>query len=97
MTTMGKRFGIQGLGAEAVHSIRDVNNARISEVSRPTEETKEVVHPEFAASYSGASNEGQETRSIFCCPEDVRKSEFGALYIKPTEYKGLCQDQGLAE
>ena len=77
---MGNRFGIQGLGAEAVHSIRDVNDARISEVSRPTEGTKEAVHSEFAASYSGASNEGQETRSIFCCPEDVRKSEFAESY-----------------
>ena len=69
---MGNRFGIQGLGAEAVHSIRDVNDARISEVSRPTEvslnvnSTKESIKSEFGTS----------------CPdtEDVRKAEFASRY-----------------
>ena len=37
MTAMGNCFGIQGLGAEAIHSIRDDGDVRISEVSRPTE------------------------------------------------------------
>ena len=49
MTTMGNRFGIQGLGAEAVHSIRDVDSARTSEVSRPAEDielSKVICRPE---------------------------------------------------
>ena len=40
MTAMGNRFGIQGLGAEAVHSHRDVNFSRIPEENRPTEDTE---------------------------------------------------------
>ena len=40
MAAMGNHFGIQGVGAEADHIIRDVNEARISKVSRPTEVTE---------------------------------------------------------
>ena len=40
MTAMGNRFGIQGLGAEADHSIRDVELVRTSEESRPTAVTE---------------------------------------------------------
>ena len=73
MTTMGNRFGIQGLGAEAVHSIRDVNDARISEVSRPAEvplhpnSMKETIKSEFGSS----------------CPdtEEIVYPEFGGRYI----------------
>ena len=72
MTTMGNRFGIQGLGTEAVHSIRDVSDGRISAVSRPTEvprnpnSMKETIKSEFGSS----------------CPdtEEVRKAEFAPHY-----------------
>ena len=37
---MGNRFGIQGLGTEADHSIRDVDTTRISEENRPTAVTE---------------------------------------------------------
>ena len=66
MTAMGNRFGVQGLGAEAVHSIRDVSEARISEENRPTavschpevpktlneRKRSEAVNPEFGARYN---------------------------------------------
>ena len=55
---MGNHFGIHGLGTESVHthSIRDDSDARISEVSRPTEvpvlmkEVKETTRSEFGLS-----------------------------------------------
>ena len=93
---MGNRFGIHGLGTESIHSVRDDSVARIPEVSRPTEVTKEMkettrsefgsschdieaVQTKFVARYNGAQNEGQETRSVFCGPENVQ-SEVGARY-----------------
>ena len=38
MTTMGNRFGVQGLGTKPIHSLRDLDNFRTPEVSRPTED-----------------------------------------------------------
>jgi len=43
MTTMGNRFGIHGLEAASVHSIRDDSEARISKENRPIE-VAEVDH-----------------------------------------------------
>ena len=92
MTAMGNRFGIHGLEAASVHSERDDEEARISEVSRPTEvkETRsafgsscpdpEAIQTKFTPRYNGAQNEGQETRSVFCRPENTRKSEFAPCY-----------------
>ena len=35
---MGNRFGVQGLGAEPIHSTRDDDRSRTSEENRPTED-----------------------------------------------------------
>ena len=50
MTAMGNRFGIHGLEAASVHSERDVDDARISNVSRPTEVPVSETRSDFASS-----------------------------------------------
>ena len=74
MTAMGNRFGIHGLEAASTHSERDVSEARISEVSRPTEvpvlakEMKETTRSEFSSS---------------CHDPEVVQTKFGACYTTP--------------
>ena len=51
MTAMGNRFGIHGLEAASTHSERDVSDARISEVSRPTEVTGSETRSDLGSSY----------------------------------------------
>ena len=63
MTTMGNRFGVQGLGAEAVHSIRDVNEVGTSEVSRPPEVVK-VQYSEIGSSHP--------SEVVSCYPENCQ-------------------------
>ena len=65
---MGNRFGIHGLEAASTHSERDVSAARISEVSRPTEDPVLV----------------RETRSDFgsSCPDpEDKQTKFAARHI----------------
>ena len=73
MTAMGNRFGIHGLEAASVHSERDVSDARISEVSRPTEDPVSV----------------RELRSDFgsSCPDpEDKQPKFAARYTPIITY-----------
>ena len=63
MTTMGNRFGIQGLGTEPNRRIRDDEMVRTSEENRPTEVT-EVDHRmpvDLAPGHYGDRRRRQET------------------------------------
>ena len=78
---MGNRFGVHGLEAASVHSIRDDDVARISDrpIEVPLTESRsdfgsscpdpEDCQTKFATRHSGAQNVGQET-SAFRRPEE---------------------------
>ena len=60
---MGNRFGVQGLGAKPIHSLRDLDNVRTSEENRPTEDpvTAQRIPVYLEERYDGVQRRHPET------------------------------------
>ena len=100
MTTMGNRFGVRGLEAASVHSIRDDDVARISD--RPIEVPLTESRSAFGSSCHDPEDSQtkfaeRHTRITYCETQRVLKfytpqNKFLAMPLTVTPNKQLLED-----